>query len=373
MSKSRPVKRLLYWMAAAAWTAVIFLTLPYAPIWRDWLTEKFTGYFIPIAVAVILILVLIITVTRMIKRRQPWQDFAYLVLITGAYVYSLSRIKILVEQVHFLEYGLLAYLIISALRVDRKDLSQYLNALLIVTMIGVADEFVQGVLINRVGELRDVYLNMLSGSLGLLWHRKCLNLPETPAEWQAGLKAALPIAGLIILSIGIFNVRISEFGHRIEDPEIGVFFSRLPTHKLTGAYPDSAFFKEEILPRLYRSSYAELLDIVKNPVHGEVLVHTFRRDKRLKCGDHIIGHRENQILEKYFSSYIAGSEHQWSAEFAAQVADSAANDLDDLYISPVSKHIITAYSSKQQWTVIALLETVVILLAIAVFLPRRKQ
>lgn len=360
MSLSPPARRILWWLSAALWTAVIFLTLPYAPIWRDWIYENLPVYFIPVTVASLILVVMIITLTRMIRRCQPASDYFLLVLCIAGYAYSLSKIKILVEQVHFLEYGLLAYLIITALRVDRRDSAQYLNALFIISLIGLVDEYVQGVLINRVGELHDVYLNILSGALAMVWHRFCIRPIETPSDWRAALKFTLPAAGLIIIVIAVFNSRISEFGYRIEDPEIGVFYTRIPPEKQNGDYADSAFFKREILPLLYRSSYAELLHIVKNPAHREILVHIFRRDKRSKGGDHLSGHRENQILEKYFSSYIDGTEHRWTAEKAAQVASACSEMPGELYISPVSQHIITSFTEVEQWRIVIAAETLII-------------
>ena len=361
MKISPPVKRILLWLQAALWTAIIYLTLPYAPIWRDWLTERLTGYFIPITVIVLLVLVLVITIVRMVRRRSTLQDYIFLTLLIAAYYYSLSKIEILIEQVHFLEYGLLAYLIIRAIRFDRQDPGGYWIAGLLVAVIGIGDEFIQGLLANRVGELHDVYLNALSGLLALCWFRLCLKPYENRSNSVATSQVMLPLVGVIILFIGFFNSRISEFGYFVEDPEIGGFYSRLPPDKLGKVFPGCEFFASEILPKLTGDNYSETLHSLENPIHGEVLVHIFRRWKRLsRDEDYYVAHCENQILEKYFKPYIHSTKFHWTAELKREVEDSAAARLDEYYLSPVSAHIITSFSEREQWVVIGIIEGLIL-------------
>lgn len=357
MKLSGFVHRGLLWLAVVGWVAIIFLTLPYAPIWRDWVVEHFTVYSITISVATIIAAFLVFTIVKIIRRKAPPEDYLFFTLVTVGYTYSLLQIKIIVEQVHFLEYGLLAFLIINALRFDRKDPPQYLNAILLVTLVGVVDEYIQGVLVNRVGELHDVYLNILSGALALVWHRLCFRPKEGDSDWSAAALFGLPVMGLIILCVGIFNSRISEFGHYIEDPEIGAFYSRLSHDEITNELPQIQIFRERELPKLYLKPYSGILKEIENPVHAEALVHIFRRDKRLQRDkEYITAHRENQILEKYFYAYIADTERQWSEEMKSRIAELSAERLAEYYISPVSAHIITEFSEKEQGVVVVILE-----------------
>jgi VanZ family protein len=362
MTLSNSGKRLLYWGASAAWVAVIFLTLPYAPIWREWIAEHLYADFFSVLVIAILAVVLAATIMRMIRTKAALWDYTLLAAIAVCYVYGLSRITIAVEQVHFVEYGVLACLFIAALRVDWRDPGQYFNALLLVTLVGIADEYVQGTLPNRVGELHDVYLNVISGALALAWFRFCLRLSELPSSLQTILRVALPVIGLIIVSIGIFNSRISEFGYYIKDPEIGEFYSRLPQEKLTAGVPGGEFFKSEILPQLYQGSYSQLLYRLKGSIYGEVLVHIFSRDKHLERGDLYPAYRENQILEKYFPNFINGTKYQWTMEKQAKVEEAVRDNLDKLYVSPVSAHIITSFSETAQWIIVGVLEVGLLML-----------
>ena len=369
---SRTVKGILWWTLSVIWTAVIYLTLPYAPVWRDWLTEKFTGYFIPVTVAVILLAIMIITIVRMIRYKSSVYDYILLALVIYGYYFALSRIEIIVEQVHFLEYGLLAYLVIRALRVSNRSLGQYLNALLLVSLAGIIDECIQGQLPNRVGELRDVYTNILSAALALLWYRYGLHPQETRTDWRKILRVAFPVMGIIALSIGIFNKSVSDFGNYIADDETGDFYTRLSLEEARCPKPDSSYFKQEVLSLLYQGDYGELLNAVQTPVHEEVLVHIYRRDKRLQRGYYCIAYKENLILEKYFSCYISGTKHRWTEEFESQVLDSCKANMGEHYISPVSQHLITDFSESAQWRFIAVLEVILLGGWILTFYHRRQ-
>ena len=373
MKLSNPAKRSLLWFAAILWIAIIFLTLPYAPVWRDWIAEHLHEVVILIAVIAILLLVFIATMVRMIRRKASFSDYVFYVIIVIGYIYSLSRIDIIVEQVHFVDYGLLAWLIISALRTDWKDSGQYLTTLLLISLVGIVDEYIQGLLVNRVGELHDVYLNILSGALALAWLRFCVKIDETPSNWRTVFALALPVAGLIILSIGIFNSRISEFGYYIKDPEIGEFYSRLPVEKLRDELSGSEYFKTEILPKLSRGSYSELLSTLKGSMYSEILVHIFCRDKRLERGDFYTAFRENQILEKYFSGFIIDTEYKWTDHKKLEVEQACIDNVDELYTSPVSAHIITSFSETAHWIIICILEGAIMLIWLVVLLRRDRK
>lgn len=361
MTQSLTVKRLVSWALVVMWTVVIFLTLPYAPVWRDWITDNFSGYAIPITVGVILLAIAGFTLSGIIKRRSGFRTYAFFIIIMGLYAYSLSRITILVEQVHFLEYGLLVVLIIRALRLESKDIWQYLNAILMVTFIGVIDEYMQGVLSNRVGELRDIQLNIISGLLALLWYRHCLEPIEGKANPRKALLIGLPIAGAIIFAIALFNTVHSEFGHYIEEKGKLGFFSRRTYDDLRKPPADAEDFRLDVADRMYREKYGELLNQVDNPIHSEVLVHIFRRDRYLLKLDYNTAQWENYILENYFGDYIRGTKHEWLAERADSIKSLANSSPGQPYVSPVSAHIVVAFSEKAQWTAAAILEVILVI------------
>ena len=355
------MKRIVYWILSAAWAGVILLTLPYARIWTDWITERFSGYFIPITVLLVFVLMLVFSIVRLARRKAGVFEWTIFVMLLAAYGYSLFRLEIIIEQVHFLEYGLLAFLFIKAVRIDRRDAGGYVIAIVLIALIGIIDEYIQGILPNRVGELHDVYLNILSGVLALCWYRIIIKPAEESGRIKTALLISLPVFGLILILIGFFNSDISEFGYFHTDKEIGSFYSRLDAELLGRHFPDSAYFRSEVAPRLYADKYSELLDLIENPIHSEVLVHIFRRDRHLRDEDYITSHRENQLLEKYFGGYMAGTKHEWNEKRTSAVAELSLEYLDQEYISPVSAHLIVSFSEKQQWIVITILNIIIII------------
>ncbi len=360
MKNSQPIKRMIYWFLSIAWAGVILLTLPYARVWTDWITERFSGYFIPITVLFIFVLILIFSIVKLVRRKAGVFEFIVFALLLAAYTYSLFQLEIIIEQVHFLEYGLLGFLIIKAIRTDRRDAGGYLIAIVLITLLGIIDEYIQGILPNRVGELHDVYLNILSGVLALCWYRIIIKPGEDQGRIKTALSISLPVFGLVLILLGFFNSNVSEFGYFHIDEEIGSFYSRLDSELLGRDFPDSAFFKSDVAPRLYVDNYSDILKSIENPIHSEVIVHIFRRDRHIRDEDYITSHRENQLLEKYFGSYIAGTRHEWDAKKKSAVEKLSIEHLDQPYSSPVSAHIITAFTERQQWIAIVILNFIII-------------
>jgi len=364
MKISPTIKRIIYWFLSLAWAGIILLTLPYARIWSDWITERFSGYFIPITVLLIFVLILVLSIVKMVRRRAGFIDYTIFAMLLAAYIFSLFQLKIIIEQVHFLEYGLLGFLFIKAVRIDRLDVGGYIIAIVLVSFVGVIDEYIQGVFPNRVGELHDIYLNILSGVLALCWYRIIIKPKEEQGRIRSALSISLPVVGLILILTGFFNSNISEFGYFHTDKEIGSFYSRLDSELLSRHFPDSAFFKSEVAPRLYIDSYSGILKLIENPIHSEILVHIFRRDRHLRDEDYITSHRENQLLEKYFGSYITGTKHEWNDKKVAALEELSIEHLDQHYISPVSAHIIISFSEKQQWIAIVILNIIIVIAVI---------
>ncbi len=365
------IRRILYWSLALIWAIIILLTLPYARQWTNWITERFTGYFIPTTVILILSSFLVYTIVRLIKAKSAFFDYLIFALIVAGYVFSLLQLKIVIEQIHFLEYGLLAYLFLKAIRVDRKDSGGYLIALLLVMEVGVIDEYIQGILPDRVGELHDVYLNVLSGVLALCWYRLLIKPRESTGEFKTALIISLPLSGLIILSVAYFNSKISDFGYYIEDNEIGAFYTRLHPERLGSYFPKSDYFTEEIAPMLYQKEYTQLLNGVNDPVHMEVLVHIFRRDRHIRDEDYITSYRENQILEKYFLPFIENTSHKWDSSKVADIYAKSRNKLSEYYVSPVSAHIITEFSEKTQWIAVVLMQMTIAVITMILIRSRK--
>ena len=67
------------------------------------------------------------------------------------------------------QYGPLTVLVLDALRFRFHDRYIYVWALAVVALIGVGDEFLQGLFPDRRFDLHDVILNSLAAALTLAW------------------------------------------------------------------------------------------------------------------------------------------------------------------------------------------------------------
>lgn len=93
--------------------------------------------------------------------------FLWTLLFFVVYLFLMKGLKFPAERIHFLEYGLLSYLAYKALEADLSDKKVYFLAFFTVILVCLLDEGIQYLLPNRVGDLQDVTLNIVSGVLGL--------------------------------------------------------------------------------------------------------------------------------------------------------------------------------------------------------------
>ena len=75
-----------------------------------------------------------------------------------------TRIEKPAERIHFLEYGILGAFIFKA---TGKGTKQNIFAIILLFIIAVIDELIQYMLPNRVGDIRDIVMNLTGGIIGL--------------------------------------------------------------------------------------------------------------------------------------------------------------------------------------------------------------
>lgn len=225
-----PTRKLWRWTGLVSW--VILVTLPLMrPLQQLLKALVGDGMYIPIYAAFLCIAVFLAVRWNRRRKAGEWREWASFIVVLSIYVWAIKSYEIKAERFHFLEYGILAVLTWYALagtaqsrgEVVPKELTAsnagrvglqvpvYLYALVWVTFIGVMDEMIQGFLPARVGELRDVYLNILAGALGLSVVGLVLR-PEPPPRdlWpQFRLHALLGIVVILFL-YGIFAQSIES-------------------------------------------------------------------------------------------------------------------------------------------------------------------
>ncbi len=156
-----------YWLVVWGYVLIIYLSLPFTPTLLSRLYRHFGKNGLEILFLGLSIFFLS-GVYFFFKNSSLLATS--LAIALSVIILSLASffLKLPGERIHFIEYAILGILIRRACR-----LSVWPSwlALVFVFAVGVLDEFVQALLPNRVGELKDIWLNLAGGfwGIGLSW------------------------------------------------------------------------------------------------------------------------------------------------------------------------------------------------------------
>lgn len=391
MLDTRPDEReATSWLYVAAWSLLIFLTVPLARTLQAWVSEHlgraiFMYGVISIILALWLVAVLILK-TR--KRKATLKPLLWLSACSALFIVCTVQLRGNPEEaVHFVEYGVLGVLVYRALTQRISDTGIYVAAALITTAIGICDEGLQWLTPNRVWGLSDIRLNSTAAALTLI----ALGMGLEPriiaghprrATWQLLCRCALAV--VLLLGASLLNTPqrinwyverlpalrfivdsssvMAEYGYRYEDAQAGVFRSRLApqaleqTDRLRAA---TAAASLDQLPAL--DDYREFLRLYtpfNDPFLHEARVHLNRRDYYLQSAARYqvsdddefrrrmtIAHYENRIMENYFPETLSRSGFLLPATTVSYMRANALHDTG--YESPVSKALLTRVDEQQ--------------------------
>lgn len=376
-----------------AWTAVIYLTVPFAIEIRRFALEHLGGpeAFLWIVMAgVVALFVVLIRIVYRSPRQASSRGVAWLLLIAAILLYNAwQRRDRPVEALHYLEYGLLGLFLFRALRFRIPDVLIYPCVILIGGLLGTIDEIIQWVTPGRLWDWRDIGFNISAVALmqaAVLLGIRPDGIDRRPAarSIQAGCRLALVFIVLAILCLANtperadrYTTRIpalhslyrnpstmSEYGHLYRDPAIGAFKSRLSPealHKIDSERAGEAAraLDEFRNPRLYDAC------LEAYPAHVEPFIHEAR--VHLWSMTHHLGilwtnrwdepmrddlnparvrkhatscYKEYQIMSIYFSNTMQRSHY---APYPSQLNTLKAHaDPSPSYRSKVSRYVITA-------------------------------
>jgi VanZ family protein len=259
-----------------------------------------------------------------IRRRRLVRYAAILLAIAIAAIYAIgnasgNRDSDVVELVHFLQYGLVTFLFYRACR-PASDGSALAIPLLAGLIVGTAEEWFQWFLPARVGEIRDLYLNVTAIACGLLFSTAVDPLEGDPRRLAPGSAARVArFAAAAIVAVAAFFHAV-HLGHAIDDDEAGRFESRYSRDRLLALQAERAaeWAVTPPPPTLRRLSR-------EDQYLTEAVQHAQWRNRLWDAGDAVAAWNENRILEKYYApvlavqSYAAPSGVTWPA---AQRADA---------------------------------------------------
>lgn len=363
--------RALPFVLAVVVAVALVLSAPFVGQVRSYIRAAYPGQFVTIVGGIVVLavgLALLIAFRRIRERRMPrYLALAAALAIAAGYAAwnaGPSPESNAVERFHFVQYGLITFLFYRAWR-PLSDLSVLLLPVLAGLIVGAAEEWFQWFIPNRVGELNDVFLNLVAIGSGLLFS---LGL-DPPRAMHAGLRrgararvARLAAAAFVALAAFVHAV---HFGYMVEDEEIGAFESRYDRETLLGIQAQRAAEWQHSPPP------TTLVRVSREDQYlTEGIQHVRRRNTLWSEGDYRGAWLENRILEKYYHPVLetptheGPSGHRWPADQRADAELRAAErNADAPFVSGAYPFRVLQWNRLVFWALVGLLAGSLLLLA----------
>jgi hypothetical protein len=351
-----------------AWivSGAVVLSAPFTGQVRAMLRSAFPGYFatlVAATVAAAIVLAVAAALVRVIDRRAA-RSAAILGAVGVGVGYSLVTASgtpevDAVERFHFVEYGLISLLFYRAWR-GAADVSIVVLPIASGVIVGTLEEWFQWFVPNRVGEARDVLLNLVAMGCGLAFSMGV----EAPSgfSWKLRRGSATAIgvwAGAAGLTFAFFLDGV-HLGHEISDPGTPRFKSRYTSDRLEAEARDrSERWRSTPPTTLVRLSR-------EDQYMDEGLWHIRRRNEAWASNDFAAAAGENRILERFFApvldtpSYAAPGISRWPAPQREDAERRATGHTE--YISHAEPYPLFLWPRGRFW-LIALVGTSMSMLA----------
>ena len=136
-------------------------------------------------------------------------QYIWLIICAGLYIYLTIQLRKYPEEaIHLLEYGLLTWFIFKALSYKIRDWTIYITAALIASLFGIADEFLQWMMPNRVWSYKDAGINALGAGIFILAISKGIRpgiISKPVKRSSINIMTGTIIAVLIIIGLCLSN------------------------------------------------------------------------------------------------------------------------------------------------------------------------
>ena len=316
--------------SAVVLSVLLVFGSPVAGQLRDTVRASFPRSFTLIvlgAVAAIVVAAFVAAVARIRDRRAV----RYLALV-GALAIGVLYARALrtgnpevdaVETFHFVEYGVVTLLFYLAWR-PLEDGSAFVLPLAAGTLVGILDEWVQWFVPLRVGEMRDVGLDVIAVGCGLLFGVGLVP-PET---WSVSVRPrekwriAVAVLAVTVAFGGFFES--VHLGQEIQDQSRNTFLSTYSQDELQAADAERSQRWRADPPLVQRPLSRE------DHYLSEALWHVQRRNRAWTAEDWFTAWRENLILETHFAAaidmptYVSRAGLRWPPEQRVDAANRTA-------------------------------------------------
>jgi hypothetical protein len=297
--------RTVRWATAIAVSIAVVGSAPYVGDLQRWLRGVLgSAYLLAVNAVVAARAAATIGWAALALRDHRWRRGALLaaaVLFAGVYARwsgLASAESNAVERFHFVAYSVITLLFHRAAAAGTRDRSGIALAIAVCCAwsVGAADEWIQHLAPGRIGEFRDICINLAAIGCGVL-----LSLATQPLAGGARTRPSSGPASIVAATVALLLTASFLWtvhgGTLIEDEEVA-FLSR--------------YDREALVERSAAGAAAPTLGWgVENQYVTEAIWHVQARNERWTAGDIDGAGGENRILEKYFASAL--SPHAWAA------------------------------------------------------------
>lgn len=387
------------WLTAACWTLLIYVTIPLARSIQEWVQAHGGQQLFLWATFTAIGLTVLGTALAVARRRLALRLTAAAALVAIALVFSALTWSLREnpeESIHCIQYGMLSWLLLRAMRRRHQGWPAHFAAAMIGIALGIGDELIQWLIPWRYFDFRDLGINALAVLLtqaGLVVAAPARILSRPCPDWAAlrtGLLALAASLGLLLFccantpellawygrlvpALAAIDEVTAEYGHVHGNGQGLTFVSRLNRQELARQDRERAAEVGAVLVR-YRTEADYVGFLRTHPAHLDPLlmearVRLFRRDRHAqlvvqnKDVDALRRHHariavaENRIMMEFLPTVLRHSGCTWPEPIRLRL--EALAGLIASYHSPVSASVITAVSKP------VLLATLTLLLALA--------
>ena len=353
------------WLIAVLVSAAVVLGSPCMGQLQRFLRQSLStrNYVLLFGVGVLAAVGLVILTAFFRIRERRAQRFGLLVialLFGGAYMWwtgtPYPEVNA-VERVHFVEYGLIAFLFYRAWH-HANDPSIVILPLLAAFTVGILDEWLQWFIPFRVGEAHDVFINLAAIVCGLLF--AIALQPPAGLSWRLGAESwrRTGVAAALVWLVFAMFVSQVHLGHVVAVSEAAGFRSHYTAEELNDLQGQRAVLWQTQPPigiaRLSRED--QYLD--------EGLWHVRQRNGADEIAE---AWHENLILERFFApvldlpTYASPEGNRWPTEQRANAAAQMAAGAP-AFLSRAEAYPIVTWRPSRYWPIVI---AAALLLAIA--------
>ena len=153
------------WIYIFIYVLFIYISLPFFPAFISTLRGFISKELLNLLSLVLTISFFLMLSVWIYKKKYKSKQFLLIISPLLLLTYLSISLDVWVERIHFVEYAFLGLLISRAVNVI--NLQGLINTCCLVLLIGAIDEIIQWFLPNRVGDMRDVFMNSVGGFSGL--------------------------------------------------------------------------------------------------------------------------------------------------------------------------------------------------------------